>query len=71
MLALKYTLIYGIQTLNEHYPLQQLSITKLEELLRTNNSFQTIVANIPIIQDRLRLIKQSIDEFDQNLQSPK
>ena len=68
-LVVKYTLIYGIQALKEHYPLQTLTLQKLEEILKTANSFQSVEDNIPVIEDRLKAIKQTISEFENIVKS--
>lgn len=66
--AAKLTLIYGIQAIQEHYPLQQLTLDNLKNILQSNNAFQTVEDNIPLIQERLEQIEQNLLKFRKELQ---
>ncbi len=59
----KYTMIYGIQALNENYELRKLTLYKLEHILKQNHVFQTIEENIPVIEQKINEIKHNIDSF--------
>jgi hypothetical protein len=59
--VIKYTLIYGIQSLQCHYNLTQLSTQKLEEIIRHSNYILTAEDFDNVELNRLRALKSNAD----------
>src|SRR5690349_12804650 len=65
--VLKFTVIYGIQALKEHYPVHKLNTKMLEEILKNNSCYQAVEENIPAIELKLKEIKNTIKTFEETL----
>lgn len=61
--AVKYALIYGINTLKAQYRLETLSLNQLEDIIVKGGSVLTVESSIPEIEQRVDRLKQELSSL--------